>query len=143
MAFFGFFRPFYSQNWLNLKFSTKNSPNMEKKATFQKSGSQQFFVLLRGSYNQKTSFPSPKLREEFPKVLTFLVHFRQFCHTEACVWDGTCIKGRGGGSGSKNFFLVILIGNLVYFHPLFTEFENLDLLTQNWRICRGGRGPRG
>ena len=61
-------------------------------------------------------------------MLTFLVHFRQFCHTDACVWDGTCIKGRGGGQGRK-FFLVILIANLVYFHPLFTEFENSDPLT--------------
>ena len=56
----------------------------------------------------------------------------------AYVREGPCIKGRGGGSGSKKFFLVILVANLVYFHPLFTEFENSVLLTQNWQICPGG-----
>ena len=56
------------------------------------------------------------------------------------------IKGVGGGPAQKyekSRFLVIMIANFVYFHLLFTEFENSDPLTQNWRICRGGCGPRG
>ena len=35
---------------------------------------------------------------------------------------------------------MILVANLVYFHPLFTELKNFVPLTQNWRFCRGGRG---
>ena len=35
------------------------------------------------------------------------------------------IKGTGG-SRSKFYFLVILLANLVYFHPLLTELKNLD-----------------
>ena len=50
------------------------------------------------------------------------------------------IKARGGGSRPKFWFCVILVANLVYFHTLFTEFENFDPLAQNSRICRGGWG---
>ena len=38
---------------------------------------------------------------------------------------------------------MILVANLVYFHPLFTEFKNFDPLAQNWPICRGGWGLSG
>ena len=44
------------------------------------------------------------------------------------------IKGVGGGPAQKyekSRFLVIMIANFVYFHLLFTEFENSDPLTQN------------
>ena len=53
-----------------------------------------------------------------------------------------CIKGTGGGSGSKKFFLMILIANLVYFHPLFTEFENLDPKALNFADFPGWVGPQ-
>ena len=56
------------------------------------------------------------------------------------------IKGVGGGPGQnheKSRFLVIKIANFVYFHLFFTEFENSDPLTQNWRICPGGWGLPG
>ena len=54
------------------------------------------------------------------------------------------IKGVGGGPGRKFFFLMILIANLVYFHPLFTEFQNLDPKALNfadlpgWVMAPGG-----
>ena len=53
------------------------------------------------------------------------------------------LKAIGGGSRPKFWFYVILVANLVYFHLLFTEFENSDPLTQNWRICPGGWGLPG
>ena len=37
---------------------------------------------------------------------------------------------------------MFLVANLVYFHLLFTEFKNFDLLAQNSQICRGGWGPQ-
>ena len=40
------------------------------------------------------------------------------------------------------FFLVILIANLVYFHPLFTEFENIDPKALNFADLSGGGGPQ-
>ena len=52
------------------------------------------------------------------------------------------VKGRGGGSWSKKFFLVILVANLVYFHPLFTEFENLDPKVLNFADLPGWVGPQ-
>ena len=48
--------------------------------------------------------------------------------------ESRIVKGVGGGQGQiheKLRFLVILIANFVYFHLLFTEFENSDPLTQN------------
>ena len=57
-------------------------------------------------------------------------------------WMGE-LRGQGG-SGSKNFFLMILIANLVYFHPLFTEFQNLDPKALNFADLPGWvRAPRG
>ena len=53
------------------------------------------------------------------------------------------LKAIGGGTRSKFWFYVILVANLVYFHPLFTEFKNFDPLAQNWPICRGGWGLSG
>ena len=54
------------------------------------------------------------------------------------------LKGVGGGPGRKNFFLMILIANLVYFHPLFTEFQNLDPKALNFADLSGWvRAPRG
>ena len=51
------------------------------------------------------------------------------------------LRGQGG-SGSKIFFLMILIANLVYFHPLFTEFENLDPKVLNFADLSGWVGPQ-
>ena len=42
----------------------------------------------------------------------------------------------------ENFFLVILVANLVYFHPLFTEFENLDPKVLNFADLSGWVGPQ-
>ena len=53
----------------------------------------------------------------------------------------TSIKGVGGGSRSKKFFSMILIANLVYFHPLFTEFQNLDPKVLNFADLSGWVGP--
>ena len=53
------------------------------------------------------------------------------------------VKAIGGGTRSKFWSYVILVANLVYFHPLFTEFKNFDPLAQNWPICRGGWGLSG
>ena len=52
------------------------------------------------------------------------------------------LKGVGGGSRSKKIFLMILIANLVYFHPLFTEFENLDPKVLNFADLSGWVGPQ-
>ena len=52
------------------------------------------------------------------------------------------IKGVGGGSGSKKIFLMILIANLVYFHPPFTEFQNLDPKVLNFADFPGWVGPQ-
>ena len=41
-------------------------------------------------------------------------------------------KAIGGGSRSKFCFLMILVGNFMYFHMLFTEFENFKPLAQKW-----------
>ena len=54
------------------------------------------------------------------------------------------LKGVGGGPGRNFFFSVILIANLVYFHPLFTEFQNLDPKALNFADLPGWvRAPRG
>ena len=37
---------------------------------------------------------------------------------------------------------MILIANLVYFHPLFTEFENLDPKALNFADLSGWVGPQ-
>ena len=52
-----------------------------------------------------------------------------------------CIKGTGGVRVEK-IFLVILVANLVYFHPLFTEFENLDPKVLNFADLSGWVGPQ-
>ena len=52
-----------------------------------------------------------------------------------------CIKGTGGVR-VELFFLMILIANLVYFHPLFTEFENLDPKVLNFADLSGWVGPQ-
>ena len=52
------------------------------------------------------------------------------------------IKGVGGGPGRNFFFLMILIANLVYFHPLFTEFQNLDPKTLNFADLSGWVEPQ-
>ena len=58
-------------------------------------------------------------------------------------WHYGKLSLRGeGGSRSKNFFLVILVANLVYFHPLFTEFENLDPKVLNFADLSGWVGPQ-
>ena len=41
------------------------------------------------------------------------------------------LKAIGGGSRPKFWFYMFLVANLVYFHPLFTEFENFDRLAHN------------
>ena len=54
----------------------------------------------------------------------------------------TSVKGVGGGPGRNFFFLLILIANLVYFHPLFTEFENHDPKVLNFADLSGWVGPQ-
>ena len=50
--------------------------------------------------------------------------------------------GTGGGSGSKKVFSMTLIANLVYFHPFFTEFENIDPKILNFADLSGWVGPQ-
>ena len=69
-------------------------------------------------------------------------HFLQFCSKLFYAQDKPVLRGQGGGSGSKKFFLMILIANLVYFHPLFTEFENLDPKVLNFADLSGWVGPQ-
>ena len=53
------------------------------------------------------------------------------------------VKAIGGGAQAKFCFYVVLVANLVYFHPLFTELKNFDPLAQNWPIGWGGWGLSG
>ena len=97
--------------------------------------------MLRASFNQKISFLDPKLGEEIEKTVKFRLHFWQFCLKSYYAQGKPVLRGQGG-SGSKIFFLMILIANLVYFHPLFTEFENLDPKVLNFADLSGWVGPQ-
>ena len=57
------------------------------------------------------------------------------------------VKAIGGGQKSESGFFPVwtyFVANFMYFHVLSTEFQNLDRLTQNLRICGGWVGsPKG
>ena len=100
----------------------KHDQKWPKQAKYQKSKKQVLFLFIEANLLQKMGSIGINGGEYIHFLGNFNIRFSWSFQYFLIQLMLTSLKGVGGGSRSKFFFSVILIANLVYFHPLFTEF---------------------
>ena len=133
--FFGFLGLQRSKNEILPQFSPYLTPKIWKFSQNQKSVPNILWDTFRSWLEPKFTTFGQFARD----LLTFLRFSRlKFGDAKWLCPRWRAIKAIGGGPRSKFCFCMFLVANLVYFHLLFTEFQNFDPSPQNCRICRGG-----